>query len=381
MTVFKTFWKIINKYKGTIILYTVMLVIFGGINMSSNNNTVEFTSSKPDIIIVNEDEYKGITKNLIDYLKDNANIIQDVNTEDEMNDSLFYRETNYIIYIPKNYRVDTLNGKSITLNIKSSGDYYSSLEELKLTQYLSVQNTYLSVFNNEEDLISNINNTLKNNSKVEVTSKLNESELSNISRYFSFASYSIMAVIMFIICLVLTSFKETTINKRIIISSMDYKEHNKLLFISSLGYSLIVFVLYVVLGIILLGKPLLTTRGLIYILNTFVFTITCLSLSLLICSLIKSKDAVNGIVNVLALGSAFLCGAFVPSEWLPDGVLLLGHIFPAYYFINSNDLLKEIQVLNLNSLMPVIINMIILLGFTFVFVMCNNIVTKKKRVS
>ena len=32
MTVFNTFWKVINKYKGTIILFTVMLVTFGGIN-------------------------------------------------------------------------------------------------------------------------------------------------------------------------------------------------------------------------------------------------------------------------------------------------------------------------------------------------------------
>ena len=53
MTVFNTFWKVINKYKGTIILFTVMLVTFGGINTTSSNSTVDFTNSKPDIIIVN----------------------------------------------------------------------------------------------------------------------------------------------------------------------------------------------------------------------------------------------------------------------------------------------------------------------------------------
>lgn len=379
MTLFKTFWKIMNKYKGTVILYTSMLIIFGGINMNSNNNSIEFTSSKPSIIIVNKDENKGITKNLIDYLKDNAKIIENVNTEDEINDSIFYRETNYVIYIPKNYRIDTLNGKNITLNIKSSGDYYSSLEELKLTEYLKVQNTYIGIFNNEQELINNINNTLKSNSNIELTSKLNESELSNISRYFSFASYSIMAVIMFIVCLVLTSFKETNVNKRIVISSMNYKEHNKLLFISSLLYSIIVFILYVIIGLIMIGKPLLNLRGLIYIFNVFIFTITCLSLSLLICSLIKSKDAVNGIVNVLALGSAFLCGAFVPSEWLPKSVHSLGHIFPAYYFINNNDLLKEIEILNITNLKPFIINVVVMLIFTLIFIVLNNIATKKKR--
>ena len=56
MTVFKAFWKVIKKYKGTIILYTVMLVLFGGLNMTSNNISTTFVDSKPDILIVNNDE-------------------------------------------------------------------------------------------------------------------------------------------------------------------------------------------------------------------------------------------------------------------------------------------------------------------------------------
>ena len=52
MTVFNTFWKVINKYKGTIILFTVMLVAFGGINTTPSNNSLDFTNDKPDIIII-----------------------------------------------------------------------------------------------------------------------------------------------------------------------------------------------------------------------------------------------------------------------------------------------------------------------------------------
>ena len=55
MILFKTFWKIVNKYKGFIMVYTVMLVIFGAINMSANDNNMDFTSSKPSISIINKD--------------------------------------------------------------------------------------------------------------------------------------------------------------------------------------------------------------------------------------------------------------------------------------------------------------------------------------
>ena len=58
MTVFNTFWKVINKYKGTIILFTVMLVAFGGINTTTSNNSLDFANDKPDIIIINNDQNK-----------------------------------------------------------------------------------------------------------------------------------------------------------------------------------------------------------------------------------------------------------------------------------------------------------------------------------
>ena len=95
MTVFKTFRKIINKYKGTIILYTVILIIFGGINMSTNDTGTTFVDSKPDILIINKDEEIGITKNLVDYLKQNSNIINVKN-----NTSLtFYVKQSIILYL------------------------------------------------------------------------------------------------------------------------------------------------------------------------------------------------------------------------------------------------------------------------------------------
>ena len=108
MTVFNTFWKVINKYKGTIILFTVMLVAFGGINTTSSNNSLDFTNNKPDILIINIDQNKGLTKNLISYLKENTNV-KNIK-EEEIDDALFYRQVNYIIYIHKNYRNDILSG-------------------------------------------------------------------------------------------------------------------------------------------------------------------------------------------------------------------------------------------------------------------------------
>lgn len=379
MIVFNTFWKVINKYKGTIILFTVMLVAFGGINTTSSNSTVDFTNSKPDIAIVNKDENKGLTKNLISYLKNNTNVKDIKNEEEALDDALFYREVNYIIYIPKNYHNDVLSGKTPEIDIKTVGDYTSSLAEMLLTRYLKIQSIYSKNISNEQELIKAINQNLTKTAEITITSKIDTSKTSKVSRYFNFASYSIMFIIIFVICMVSASFNEKTIKKRTIISSMNYKTHNKYILRASFIYSSLVWLLYMILGVVLFSSTMLSIRGLIYSLNAFIFTFSSLTLALLLSTLINDKNAVNGIVNVIALGSAFLCGAFIPTEWLPESVITISRIFPTYWYVNSNDLLTNLQSINMTTLKPILINMLVVIIFSVTFIILNNLVAKKKQ--
>lgn len=379
MIVFSTFWRIVKKYKGTILLYTVMLIMFGGINLTSNSTNDMFTPTKPNIFIVNKDSNMGLTKNLINYLKKNTNVVSLEDDEEKINDALFYRDISYVIYIPKNYSKDVLDKKDVTIDIKSSKDYTSSLTEMMLDKYLNVQSNLVNITNNQDELVNMINNTLDVNSEVVVNSKLDNSYLNRVSRYFNFGSYSLLAVIIFIVTLVINSFKENTINKRIIVSSFNYKKHNSLLMLSSFVYSLIVWVLFSLLSVILLGKDMISLRGILYFVNTFMFIMPTLSFGILISTLVNNKDSIGGIVNVVGLGSAFLCGAFIPTEYLPKIVLSIAHIFPAYYFIDSNNLLSSMEIINFSNLTPVFINYFVLIIFMLIFIVVNNYVLKKKR--
>ena len=380
MIVFNAFFKVVKKYIGVIILYTVMLISFGSINYATNNENMTFSNRLPDILIINNDEEVGLTKNLINYLKENTNVLDIENDEEKINDAIFYREVNYVIYIPKNYRVDTLNKLNPTIDIKSANDYDSAYTSMLLTRYLNVQNTYLKYTNNENELINSINNNLSYKTNIEITSKLDTSKLTKISRFFNFASYSIMAVIIYIICLVISSFNKDVVKKRTIISSMNYKKYNKYILLSSFIYSSIIWILYVILSFIIIGSSMFSLRGLIYILNTFIFSFVALTLALLISNLIKSKGAISGIVNVIALGQAFLCGAFIPSEFLGENIIKYSKILPAYWYNNSNDLLSTIEVINIVNLKPILLNMIVLVIFAIIFIVINNIVSKHRQI-
>lgn len=381
MTVFKTFFRIVNKLKPTIILYTALLIIFGAVNMKTSDNNINFVNSKPDILIINQDVNKGLTKNLIDYMKKNSNIVKVENNEEKINDSLFYREISYVIYIPKDYRKNVLLGNNPKLDIKKTDEYDAHLSEMMLKRYIKLQNIYNKEAGSEDELITLINDNINDDVNIKITSKVDTSKTYNIAYYFNFASYSILAIIIYIVCLVLCSFKEGSISKRINISSINYKSHNNKILLASIVFSSIVWLLFVIIGVTIVGDIMFSIRGLISIINSFIFTFCALTLSILISSITNNKNAISGIVNVIALGSAFLCGAFVPAEYLPSSVLNFAHILPAYYYINSNDLLKNIDVINISSMHPIIINMVIIIIFSILFIILNNIVTRKKRKS
>lgn len=379
MTVFKTFLKVLNKCKVPVLLYSVMLIFFSALNMQTSETNMSFVASKPDVLIINEDEEEGITKNLMEYIKQNSNIKEIEQTEDAIKDALFYREVNYIIYIPHNYRKEFLEGKNPEIKIKSTGDYQSSLAEMMLERYIKVANIYQKNFASEEILLNKINDTLSKQSKVEITSKLDTENIEKATLYYNFANYSILAGCVYVICLILSSFKEQKVAKRTLISSTNYKKHNRLLLLSNTLFACCLWIFYVILSFILIGKVMFTLHGLIYIVNSFVFTICAVTIAFLIGNLVNNKNAINGIVNVIALGSCFLCGAFVPMEMLPDTVLKIAHVLPSYYYISSNELIKGLEIINFDTLKPIFTNMAIIVVFSILFILITNIISKRKR--
>ena len=380
MTVFKGFLKVLNKCKGIVIMYTVMLLFFGGFNFStSDENVINFKEEKPKVLIINNDENIGITKNLINYIKKNSEIIKLENDEEKINDSLFYRDVNYVIYIPENYREDFLNDKNPEIEIKKVDNYNSEYANMLLEKYLKVANVYNSETDDEDKLIDKINNTLDEEINITVTEKVNKSSLEKATFYYNFSNYALLAGIIYVICLILSTFKNESIRKRTIVSSMDYKKYNRILMLSSMLFTILLWGLYVILSFILIKDAMVSLNGVAYIINSFIFSISALVLALLIGNLLSDKNAINGIVNVIALGSSFLCGSFVPVEWLPDSVLLIGHIFPSYYFIQNNEILKKVKFESFSDFNLLFENMLIMVIFIIGIIVITNIISKNKR--
>lgn len=378
MIIFSTFLKVMKSCLASVIVFTVILILFGIFNFQTNDSSINFVATKPDVLIINNDVDKGITKSLIDYISDNCNIVK-LAVDDSVSDALFYREVNYIITIPKGFRDSFLARNSLDIEVKSTGDYQASLVEMMLEKYLKISNIYFQRFYNEDENIVKINETLKTQSSIFITSELNTDSLAKLSFFYNFANYSILAGCVYVICLILSIFKEKNIIKRTVISSINYKKYNRYLLLSNSLFVILLWMFYVVISYFLVGDVVFTTHGILCIINFFIFSIVALSLAFLIGVLITDKNAVNGVVNVISLGSSFLCGAFVPIEFLPDFVLKIAHVLPSYYYIKNNTIITSLEIFDINALKPVIFNIIVMLLFIVLFVILTNVVMRKRQ--
>lgn len=375
MTIFKTYWKIVKKNIGIIILYTVMLLVFGTMNLKANKNSFEFISSKPDIIIVNNSS-GIITDNLISYLKTNANV-KNITNENDIDDAVFFRDANYVIYIPKEFENKIENGKEFNIDIKTNNSYDSYIASELLNRYLDVFSKYMNLYNDKILAIQKLDNTL--NKKADVVIENKTSLNSKTSLFYNFSSYSIMAIVIYIICLVLSSFNDEKISKRTNVSGMNYKTFNNYLYISSFSFTFIIFIVYLILSFLILKSSILNINGILYGLNMFIFFIVSFTMAILISNLVKSKGAISGVVNVISLGSAFLCGAFIPVKYMPSFALKIAHIFPTFYFIDNNEYIASIQNFDKVSYEFVLKNFIIMIVFIIFFLILNTLITRFKR--
>ncbi|RHR36978.1 ABC transporter permease [Eubacterium sp. AF19-12LB] len=380
MTVFKTILKILNKLKGMIILYTAILVAITALNQTSGNNMTNFEDSKPSVLIVNKDSEDNIAKGFEDYISKHSEI-KDIDTKDEdkINDAIFYRDVNYVIYIPKDFGKNLLDGKNPSLEYKSCGDEYSSYAQMMVEKYIKTVLIYKDYYSGVE-LISKVNKVVDKDTKVYMKTTLDTSKLSSMTQYFNILNYALLAGCVYCISMILASLNDETVRKRTIISSFNYKKYNRIVLLSNSIVIFAMWILYMILALILFKDLMFSSNGLGYVINSFVFTICSLTIGFLIGNITQNKNAIGGIVNVIALGTSFLCGCFVPFEYMPDYVLKIAHILPTYYYVANNQLIKTMEVFNFESIKPLLINGAVIVISSFIFVAVTNYVSKRKQI-
>lgn len=393
MIVFKTFWRIMKRYWWIVFIYVAILTSLSVINLNAAPVT-DFVDTKPEITIVSQDSSdlatKPFTKNFLDYLSKNTKIIN--LKVSETTDALFYQKISMILYLPEDLESKILSGQKVTLDYRTSGNYTAELSKNLIKRYFELQRTEILESKNSskeqsnilsedsEKIISNLNQKLDQSPTVRLASK-NATNLSKIAAFFNFASYTIMAIILYVTCFINASFNKSSVKKRTMVSSLHLKKYNFSLLLANSIFAFSVFALLTTLSFFVLGNIVLTSLFIFEILNILLYTLAALTLAELVSTFNLSRDAVSGVVNLLSLAPAFLSGAFVPTYFLPSFVLTIAHIFPTYWFIDTNNKITTLTEFNFSSFLTILPNLLVLVLFSVIFIVANLVLSKKKRVN
>lgn len=380
MKVFSLYLKILKK---NIVIVISYFAIFLGIALvfasSPSQSTVDFTESKTDIVFRNYDEDTQLINNLVKNIEKYVNFkeIEDKN----INDALYFQKITYVITIPKGFTNDFYNGLDPKIEtIKIDNKVYNITLESVINKYLNLVNSYKNTIEGIEESVM-FESITKDLQKEIDASKLHVSnnELSYAGFFYSYFNYILFAIMITIVGLINLKINKFEIKKRMGISPYSQVKTSLEILLGHFLLAFAITTLLVILSFILYPKAMNTDNGKLLIINAYAISLPVLGIAYLISLLIKNGNVLSAITNIISLGISFLCGAFVPQEYLNPNVLKFAHLLPSYYHIYNNNKIISLQTINSSNLSEIITNMLIQILFFIIAAVISVIISYKQQ--
>ncbi len=387
MVAYKAFFKVISKNLTVLMIYVVVFISLAMAlaNTYSPAGEASFIDAKVNIVFINYDEETEIVRGLRGYLEKNANIVDISDETEKLQDALFFKEAEYIVKVPKGFSEGILMGEtpqleSTAIPTSPSRVYMDNM----LNKYMNTVKAYITTMGDisHAELVRLVATDLEEKIPVDlIDSQLELANNQKRAYYFNFMSYSIFAVLILGVCTVMIVFNKPDLKKRNLCTPVKIKHMNLQLVLGNISFALLTWLVMVLPSFILYGGFMFTTKGLLYLVNSLIFTIAALSISYLVGNILKSRNAMSGAANVIALGSSFISGVFVPQEFLGSTVQKIASFTPTYWYVKSNNIISGMESFTAEGLRPVFLNMLVILGFAVAMLSMAMVLIKQRRVS
>ena len=260
----------------------------------------------------------------------------------------------FIVEVPKGFEDNLLAGKDTNIACTSRPDEVNaSMLEMKIESYLSTMHIY-----HESDpalKVSQLNEKARQSVDTKLDISMRSNEELNISQtlrsgFFNYASYIFMALTMLSVGLIMTTIFKSNLQKRDLVSPISSNKRNFSLFVANILFGSALWAVFMVVIMFLPNSDMWTLQGFFYGLNLYIYGMLCVSVGFLFSCLLSNKahvgQALNGLTNIVSLGSAFLGGAFVPQSLISESILTISHFIPTYWYVKTNDTLANLNDFN-----------------------------------
>lgn len=389
MQVFKVILKTIRK---NIPMLSIYLIVFVGFlilmsSMQSSGAMAGYSEVRSRVMIINKDSGNVIADEFYDFMSDSSIPIEPVYTQEEMLDALFNEDADYILIIPEGFSKDFLSGNHMAaLEQQSAAGSRSAVwTDMTIRKYMDLLRLYTELSDvdvNDTEAIRAITNQVKlrMNTDTEVVYPVGIQKKSEASSpyYFKFMGYSMIALIILGVGAILKLFTGRDFKNRLRCSPEKTSNVNMQLILGNLCYAVLAWLVLVLVCVAFSLKEGLQGWTWIMVINSFVFLLSTVSLSVLLGLVVKGDNARSAIANVVALGSSFLSGIFVPQEFQSDTVRKIAGFLPAYWYVKAIEKAKNLTSYAWSDLRPIAVYMLIQLAFGIAFICIAMAVSRDK---
>jgi ABC-2 type transport system permease protein len=352
MKVFNLFFKIVRAKAGIILLYVGIFLAICFPMVSSNKEKTDFEESSIAVCVIDEDQSEA-SRNLVDAIAARNKLVDMPYDRQKIMDAMFYEAIDYTVVIKKGYEErlkDTAEGQDEALfeAYKMRASFQSAIIEQYLTNYIRLVKAFIADGSPVAEAEALAGEELSKEADVEMvipqdSEVLDENYTDNFSLFFRLLPYLFIAIMVNVLSTILVSLNRKDQKARIECSSVRMSSYMSQLFLASGVLTVLIWLLFMVSGMLVYGGVYRGLHCWLAVLNSFIFALIAALIAILISSFNPSGTVVNMIAQILGLGMAFICGAFVSQSYLGEGVLAFARIFPVYWFEKANDVLAGIQ--------------------------------------
>lgn len=350
---------------------------------STKSGPTSYTDQKINVAFISQ-ENSPLIDGLKDQLSKRAEFVNIPDETEKLQDALYFRNVEYIIRIPKGFTQSFMNGKDVQIEktiVPSSTS--SAYIDYNINQYLNNARLYVKYTPGitQEELVKKLNNDLSVDTKVEIK-QFGQSSSHNYARnYFNYLAYAMFAVLILGISAIMIVFNNKDLQRRNFCSPVHASSLNAQFMLANFVFSAAVWGIMMIFYLLFDWNNINCTNTLYFLLNSIVFTFCGACLSYLIGNLMKSREAISAVCNVVTLGPCFISGVLVPQELLGDTVLKVASFTPTYWFVKANAQIAALTNFNFDNLSPVFTNILIELGFGIAFFLLSLVIGKRRRMA
>lgn len=384
MQVFKLYFKLLNHYKGVIIMYFAIFISVAMImtaNLSSDSKK-GFEEQRLDISIIDQDG-KTLGTALEEYFGKTHNLVAMEYDEDAILNELYWRKLDYVLIIPKGFEDSLLKEEQENMELKCMkvpGMFDASYFEAGLNLYISKLTGLMAAGYSIEEAENELLDLQTQKTEVTLASFVNKNQNDPCTVFFTYAPYLFITLGMNGIGIILIRFNEKEVKDRMECSAASMRMR-----IAGITGGILVFgvimlaAVLVMAGILSKGSIYTDVRFPFFLLNLFSMLILGLSLGFLTGIVARNNNEVSGLVNIISLGLCFLGGVFVPQEFFSDAVTRVAKFFPTYWYVVTNETIGGMKKLDTAILGEIFSQVGLVVCYALVFFAVTLVVISNKR--